>query len=143
MRVAPLIALLVCVLACCSRASEVCPAGWTEDAYSEGDCAPPASFVASVRQSLGTGIYGFVRTDANGRHMVGGAKVFAEADGPSSCRSPGTNAVATITTDQSGVFQVALPAGSYYLASDAVTACRRADVASGTVTPLSLTMEVE
>ena len=139
--------LLGCAVACalglfaCSSGSAVCPTGWSDDASSPGQCAPPDSFVSSTQSSIGSGVYGFMRTNAhgNGDQLVVGALVFAVPSTNTTCDAPSVGPVAQATTDDDGVFVLTLPPGDYRITSGEIPACTAVHVDASSLSDVSLT----
>jgi hypothetical protein len=124
----------------CGPGSEVCPTGWTESATSPGDCAAPETFVQDTQTALGSGVYGFVRTDAHGgRKLVVGAAVFAVDSTNTTCDAASVGPVAQTTTDNDGIFVMALPPGDYRITSGEVPSCTLVHVDAGALTDVALT----
>lgn len=138
LRLAALCALGLCA---CSSGSAVCPTGWSALASAPGQCAAPASFVSSTQSSVGSGVYGFLRTNAHGDgdQLVVGARVFAVPATNATCDAPSVSPTAEATTDDDGVFVLALPPGDYRITSGEIPACTPVHVDANTLSDVSLT----
>ncbi len=134
-------ALSAVALMACGGGSQVCPTGWDESAQSPGDCAPSASFVSNTTSSLGSGVYGFMRTNAHGgsNQLVVGALVFALPATSTTCDAASVNAVAQATTDDNGVFTMKLAPGDYRITSGEIPACTAVHVDANSVSDVALT----
>lgn len=137
------LAFVLCALGlfACGPGSTVCPTGWSESASAPGQCAAPDSFVSGTQSSIGAGVYGFIRTSAhgNGDQLVVNAKVFAVPATNATCDAPSVAPAATTTTDDSGVFVLALPPGDYRITSGEIPACTPVHVDADTLTNVALT----
>lgn len=125
----------------CSSGSQVCPTGWSDSASAPGECAAPESFVSTTQASVGSGVYGFMRTNAhgNGDQLVVGALVFAVPATNTTCDAPSVGTVAQATTDDNGIFVLTLPPGDYRITSGEIPACTQVHVDADTLTDVALT----
>jgi len=134
---------IVCVLALvgCSSGNSDCPAGWSNNATSPGKCAPSAGFISDTQSALGTGVYGFMRDNLHGgtNQLIVGAKVFAIPSTQTTCDAASVNAVGTATTDENGIYTMALPAGDYLITSGEVQACTAVHVDANQIVDVALT----
>ena len=137
----PLFVLCALGLFACGPGSEVCPTGWSESASAPGQCAAPDTFVSATQTSTGSGVYGFVRTNAHGGgdQLVVGALVFAVPATNTTCDAPSVGPAASATTDNDGVFVLKLAPGDYRITSGEVPACTEVHVDANTVTNVALT----
>jgi hypothetical protein len=135
--------IVLCALGlfACSSGSQVCPTGWSDSASAPGQCAAPSSFVSDTQTTVGSGVYGFMRTNAhgNGDQLVVGALVFAVPATNTTCDAPSVAPVAQTTTDNDGVFVLTLPPGDYRITSGEVPACTAVHVDAGSLTDVALT----
>jgi hypothetical protein len=133
----------VCALAvvACGPGSVDCPTGWSESTGAPGKCAPPASFITDTQTTIGSGVYGFMRTNAHGGkdQLVVGALVFALPATNATCDAASVGAVAQDTTDDNGIFVLKLPAGDYRITSGEVPACTLVHVDANTLSDVALT----
>lgn len=125
----------------CGPGSSDCPAGWSDNATSPGKCAPAASFVSDTQTAIGTGVYGFMRDNLHGgkNQLIVGAKVFAIPSTQTTCDAASVNAAGTATTDENGIFTMALPAGDYLITSGEVQACIAVHVDANQIVDVALT----
>jgi hypothetical protein len=135
--------VFVCALAlvACGPGSAVCPTGWSDDTSAPGKCAASSTFVSDTQTAIGSGVYGFMRTNAHGGsdQLVVGALVFAVASTNTTCDAPSVNPIAQTTTDQNGVFVLKLPPGDYRITSGEIQACTPVHVDANTLTDVPLT----
>ncbi len=125
------------LLSACGDNRQVCPTGWEEKDQSAGGCEAPLSYTDTV----GTGVYGFVRTTAHGGNkLVVGAQVFALPGDVANCDAPSANPnVLTTTTDDNGIFTFVLAPGDYFITSGEVPECKAVHVDANTATDVALT----
>ena len=124
----------------CGPGSTVCPTGWSESDTAPGQCAAPDSFVSDTQASIGSGVYGFMRTDAHGGNkLVVGATVFAVDPTNATCDAASVAPAATATTDNDGVFVLKLAPGDYRVTSGEVPACTLVHVDANVLTNVALT----
>ena len=134
-------ALCALGLFACGPGSTVCPTGWSESDTAPGKCAASNSFVSSTQTATGSGVYGFMRTNAHGGNdqLVVGALVFAVPATNTTCDAPSVAPAAQATTDDNGVFVLKLDPGDYRITSGEVPACTAVHVDAGTLTNVALT----
>jgi hypothetical protein len=138
------LSLLALAAVACSNSSEVCPSGWDESSDSPGDCAPSATYLSQTTSSLGSGVYGFMRTNTHGSgdQLVVGALVFAlPASAGSTCDAASVNAVAQATTDDEGVYTMQLAPGDYNITSGEVPVCTAVHVDANAISDVALTSD--
>jgi hypothetical protein len=125
------------VLCACSSDGPLCPTNWTSSATAPGSCQAPAAESSAV----GTGIYGFVRTNAHGNteKLVVGTDVFVLPSTSTTCDAASVNALAVTTTDVNGVFTFTLAPGSYRITSGEVPTCTAVTVDANNATAVALT----
>ena len=135
--------VLVLCQASCSDGT-LCPSGWTGkgDGWT-GTCEPTDSYVASVKQSLASGVYGYARATSHGApsgvtvgcdgvcwlvsdlaiDVYNSSDVTVSTDDRCSSSVNGSP-VASTTSDSQGTFSMALPPGAYTLWTlDPTTPC--------------------
>jgi len=134
---------VVLALVACGGGSEVCPPDWNQSSDSPGDCAPPSSFVTQTTASIGSGVYGFMRTNAQGSgdQLVVGAKVFALPSTSTSCDAASVNEVGQAVTDDNGIYTMQLPAGDYFITSGEIPVCTAVHVDANTISDVALTSD--
>jgi hypothetical protein len=136
-------AFVLCALAlvACGPGSSDCPSGWTDSVTAPGRCAAPTTFISDTQTAIGSGVYGFMRTNAHGgtNQLVVGAKVFALPSTSTTCDAASVNAVADATTDENGVYILKLAAGDYRITSGEIPACLAVHVDANTLTDVALT----
>ncbi len=136
-------AFVLCALAlvACGDGSADCPTGWKQSATAPGQCAAPDTFVNTTQASIGSGVYGFMRTNAHGgtNQLVVGALVFAVPSTNTTCDAASVNPAAQATTDDNGIFVLKLPAGDYRITSGEIPACTAVHVDTNTLTDVALT----
>jgi hypothetical protein len=134
---------IVCALAvvACGPSSADCPSGWSDEANAPGACSPPQTFLTDTQTSIGSGVYGFMRTNAHDgkNELVVGALVFAVPSTQTTCDAASVNAVAQATTDDNGIYILKLAPGDYLITSGEVAACTPVHVDANQITDVALT----
>ena len=128
-------------LVACGPGSSDCPTGWSDNATSPGQCAPSQTFLTDTQTAIGSGVYGFMRTNAHGgkNQLVVGALVFAIPAASPTCDAASVNASAQATTDENGIFVLKLAPGDYHITSGEVPACTLVHVDPNQITDVALT----
>lgn len=136
-------AFVVCALAlvACGPGSSDCPSGWADSATAPGKCAPSSQFVSDTQTAIGSGVYGFMRTNAHGgtNQLVVGALVFALPSTNATCDAASVNAVAQAKTDENGIYILKLAPGDYRITSGEVPACTLVHVDANALSDVPLT----